>query len=171
MRLFVAINFTDSTRTQLLALQDELRSRSERGNFSKPENLHLTLAFLGECDAKQSAAVKSILSAVSFDSFDVSVYCVGRFKRGGGDIWWAGLRESKPLLNLQRGLTDKLAAAGFMLERRKFSPHVTLGREIVTEEKPREVEPFGETVNTIELMKSERVGGKLTYTSIALSPP
>ena len=166
MRLFIAVNFKDDTRARLLALRDELRSCSERGNFSAPENLHLTLAFLGECDEKQSVAAKSAFSAVNFEPFDVSVYCVGRFKRGGGDIWWAGLRESKPLLALQRSLTDKLAAAGFMIERSKFSPHVTLGREIMTGAKPWDVEPFGETVSTIDLMKSERIQGKLTYTSI-----
>ena len=166
MRLFAAINFNSKTQRRLLDLRDELSGKSRRGNFSFSENLHLTLAFLGECDSKQTAAVKSVLGAVIFEPFDISVYCVGRFKRDGGDIWWAGMRESEPLLTLQNDLTDKLAAAGFTLERRKYSPHITLGREIATDIKPWQIEPFGETVTAIDLMKSERINGKLTYTSI-----
>ena len=166
MRLFIAINFNIETHARLLSLLDELRGVSRHGNFSAPENLHLTLVFLGECSEKRSVDVKSVLSAVNFEPFDLSVYCVGRFKRDGGDIWWAGLRESKQLLTLQRVLTDKLAVAGFALERRKYSPHITLGREVVTETNPWRIDPFGETVSAIDLMKSERIQGKLTYTSI-----
>ena len=166
MRLFVAINFNNDTRLRLITLRDEIRDKSQRGNFSAPENLHLTLAFLGECDTEQTAAVISVLSIVSFEPFDIEVDSIGRFKRDGGDVWWAGLRESKPLIALQRELTEKLIAAGFSPERRKYSPHITLGREVKTDEKPWQIEPFGETISLIDLMKSERVKGKLTYASV-----
>jgi len=166
MRLFIAINFNNETRSCLLALRDELRGKSQRGNFSAPENLHLTLAFLGECDGKRTAAVKSVLSAVSFEPFDITIDRVGCFNRDSGDIWWASGEPSKGLLNLQRDLTDKLITSGFSLDRRKYSPHITLGREVMTDAKPWQIEPFGETIGTIDLMKSERINGKLTYTSI-----
>ena len=178
MRLFIAINFNNETRSRLLALRDELRGKSERGNFSAPENLHLTLAFLGECDGKQTSAVKSVLSAVSFKPLDITIDCIGRFKRDqrdvrhGGDIWWAGVRDNKALSDLQKALTSGLCANGFILDNRKYSPHITLGREVITDVKPWQIEPFGETVGTIDLMKSERVyanqdlRGKLTYTAI-----
>jgi len=169
MRLFIAINFNNETRSRLYSLRDELRGKSVRGNFSAPENLHLTLAFLGECDSKQTTAVKSVLSTVNLKPFDITIDCIGRFKRDGGDIWWAGLRESKPLIALQSELAEKLIAAGFALERRKYSPHITLGREVVTDIKPWQIESFGEVVSLVDLMKSERINGKLTYTSIARS--
>lgn len=90
MRLFIAVNFHDTTRSALLSLRDTLRSRSERGNYSLPENLHLTLVFLGECDAKQNASAKGVMDTISSEPFDVTVERVGSFKRDGGDIWWAG---------------------------------------------------------------------------------
>jgi len=65
MRLFIAQNFTPETKSRLLTLRDDLRAQSTRGNFSLPENLHLTLAFLGECDAQQTAAAKQAMTAVS----------------------------------------------------------------------------------------------------------
>jgi len=166
MRLFIAINFTAETRALLLALCDELRGKSERGRYSLPENLHLTLAFLGDCDAKQTAAIKSVLDAVSFGPFDITIDRIGRFKRDGGDLWWAGVRENKALLELQQSLTSGLCSKGFTLETRKYSPHITLGREVKTDASPRPLEPFGEVVSRVDLMKSERVGGKLTYTAI-----
>jgi len=169
MRLFIAINFNNAMRARLLALRNELRGKSVRGNFSEPENLHVTLAFLGECDAKQTAAAKSALGAVGFEPFEIAVDCVGRFKRDGGDIWWAGLRDSEPLLTLRRDLTGRLVNEGFVLDRRDFSPHITLGREVATDAEPWKIEPFGEMISASELMKSERIGGKLKYTPIARS--
>ena len=165
-RLFAAVNFDDTTRSRLLLLCDELRSRSERGNFSLPENLHLTLAFIGECDMKQAAAAKNSIDAINFERFDIRIERVGRFRRHGGDVWWAGLRKSEPLLRLQSELTLSLIDAGFALDRREYKPHVTLGREVVTDAVPWQIEPFGEAVSSIELMKSERIAGKLTYTAI-----
>ena len=166
MRLFIAINFTNKTRSQLLALCDELRGKSERGRYSLPENLHLTLIFLGDCDAKQTATVKSVIDAANFEPFEITIDCVGRFRRNGGDLWWAGVRENKVLSELHRSLAFALCSNGFILEKRKYSPHITLAREVRTDINPWMIEPFGETVSRIDLMKSERLNGKQTYTSI-----
>ena len=166
MRLFIAINFGPGTRGRLLALRDELRGRSSGGNFSEPENIHLTLVFLGECDAKQTSAVKSVMDAISFEPFDISIARIGRFSRRGGDTWWVGVQESGPLSALQRSLVNGLRGEGFAVDEREYRPHITLGREVVTAERPRELEPFGEIVTSIDLMKSERIRGKLTYTAI-----
>ncbi len=166
MRLFIAINFSTETKSRLLALRDELRAHSSSGNFSLPENLHLTLAFLGECDIKQTADAETAMDSVRFEPFYLTIERVGRFRRNGGDIFWAGVREDKTLLDFQRNLTDNLIATGFSLDKRKYNPHITLGREVVADWSPRRVEAFGETVSSIELMKSERVQGKLTYMAI-----
>ncbi|MDR0490500.1 MAG: RNA 2',3'-cyclic phosphodiesterase [Oscillospiraceae bacterium] len=167
MRLFIAINFSAATKNALLGLRDELRGCSESGNFTLPENLHLTLSFLGECSARQASAAKSAMDAVSFEAFDASIERIGRFGRGEGEsLWFAALRETKPLLDFQRDLADELSASGFDLDRRKFSPHITLGRRVITTAVPRRIEPFGETVRKIDLMDSGRIGGKLTYTAI-----
>jgi 2'-5' RNA ligase len=159
MRLFIAINFNDDTRSRLVSLRDELRSRSKRGNFTAAENLHLTLVFLGECGAGQADIVRAVISKIIFDPFPVSIERVGRFRRDNGDLWWAGVKESKPLQDLHSDLTDRLTNAGFALEKRQYSPHITLGRKVVTDAAPWNVPPFGETVMGIELMKSETVGG------------
>ena len=116
MRLFIAINFNSKIRSRLVSLRDELRSTSAKGRFSAPENLHLTLVFLGECDEKQAAKVKSAMDAIEFNPFIIKIGCIGRFKRGGGDIWWAGISRNEPLMNLYECLTNKLTGLGFRIE-------------------------------------------------------
>ena len=167
MRLFIAINVNNATRDSLLSLRDELRSGAESGNFTLPENMHITLAFLGECDVRQTSAAKAAMNSVSFAPFDLRIERVGRFGGGQGEaLWWAGASTNDAMSVLQHALTDNLIAAGFSLDTRKFSPHITLGRRVVTGAVPRRIEPFGETVYRIDLMKSERINGKLTYTAI-----
>ncbi len=167
MRLFIAINFNPEIRSKLVSLADDLRSKSTKGRFSAPENLHLTLVFLGECDEKQAADAKSAMAAVKFKPFALDIHSLGRFKRAGGDIWWAGISKNKALAKLYDDLTKKLSEFGFQIEKRKFTPHITLGREIITKVSPRLFEEFGQTIDKIELMKSERIAGKLTYTAIS----
>ena len=167
MRLFIAINLNDTTRNSLITLRDELRSSAELGSFTLPENLHITLAFLGECNAKQTAAAKIAMDSVSFKPIEIRIERIGRFGGGQGEaLWWAGARVNEALSDLHRDLTDKLIAVGFSLDTRKFSPHITLGRRVVTDAVPRWIEPFGETVSKIDLMKSERIDGRLTYSAI-----
>jgi len=166
VRLFIAINFSEETINRLLLLCDALRENSSRGSFSHPDNLHLTLVFLGECETKQTPAIKSAIDMAAFEPFDLTIERVGFFKRDDGDLWWAGVQDSQQLSDMQRDLAEGLRAKGFQIEKRKFSPHITLGRRVVTSAKPWQIEPFGETVSWIDLMKSERLSGRLTYTAI-----
>ena len=166
MRLFIAINFNGSTRSELVALRDILKLSSTKGRFTLDENLHLTLIFLGDCDSGQKDTAIAVMESVSFEPFFIELDRIGRFKRNGSDLWWAGVKESKQLLQLQQDLADKLRHAGFSAEKRKYSPHITLGREIITTEKDRSVVPFGETVMEIDLMESTRLNGKLAYVPV-----
>jgi 2'-5' RNA ligase len=169
MRLFVAINFTGEIKDGLIAIRDRLRSSSRGGNFSRDENLHLTLAFLGEVCPSKTSEIKAVLDTVTFGPFDMAVDRLGTFARGR--LWWAGLLESEPLMGLQSQVEAKLVPLGFEPSERKFSPHVTIGREVVTNVKPWPIETFGESVKAIELMKSERLQGKLTYAPIFTKKP
>jgi 2'-5' RNA ligase len=164
MRLFIAINFNTETCERLIALREELRLRSHSGRFSLDDNLHLTLAFIGEVSPKKVEKIETVMETVAFEPFTATAERVGTFSHG--TLWWVGLREDKPLMDLQHEVEHKLALCGFEMDGRSYNPHITLGREVVTDSKPWQIEPFGETVSTIDLMKSERINSKLTYTSI-----
>ena len=99
LRLFVAVNFNEDAINRLASLRDGLRDKSKSGSFTLTENLHLTLVFIGECNEKQAASIKSVMKAMSFEPFEIVFDRIGRFKRDGGDIWWVGLSDCKPLFD------------------------------------------------------------------------
>lgn len=166
MRLFIAINFDQETKEKLLAVQRRLREFG-RGNFSRRENLHLTLAFLGEVSQNQIEQVCRAMDATTVSSMDLTFDHVGCFRRNGGDLWWIGLAENQSLISLQSRLSSHLATQGFLLERRRFSPHITLARELKLQDIPNRNKLLGKSfhsnVQAVSLMSSERMGGKLTY--------
>ena len=167
MRLFIAINFDEATKDRITAVQDRLR-KTAKGNFSRRENFHLTLAFLGETDAEQVATICRIMETLTVPKMKLDFDRVGRFRRERGDIRWIGIKKQPELIALQKELTDKLRRFGFPIEERGFSPHITLSRETVplSPVNDREImgESFSAQADSISLMLSERINGKLTYT-------
>ena len=164
MRLFIAITFSPPIRSALLAAIDTLR-RQGAGNFTWPENLHLTLAFIGEtADVEGVRAGRE--EGCAGGPFSISLEGVGHF----GDLWWAGLRENPRLEALARRVADSLGRRGFPLEKRPWRPHITLVRRW---RGPRPVLPAPRgtmTVRRISLMKSERIQGRLVYTELYSVP-
>lgn len=158
MRLFFAIPFPPEVRNALTEAQRQLRSQGVRGNFSRPENLHLTLAFLGETPRCRDAA--RILAAIPDSCFSLTLGSPGRF----GDVWWIGVEPSPSLETLADSLQARLREAGFPLENRPFRPHITLLRRTQGAAAPRvELPPCTMTVDKVVLMESLRQDGRLIY--------
>ena len=120
MRLFIAINLSDAMKDALTAAQDEMYGKGFRGNFTPAENMHLTLAFIGEYPDKDQ--VMDALSSVSFSAFTLSLSGMGCFR----DLWWAGMDESAPLTAVVRRIRHALAGHDIPFDRKRFSPHITL---------------------------------------------
>lgn len=172
MRLFIAINLTDDIKDYLMSAIQELKKEAYKGNFTHRENLHLTLVFLGELSTEKTGVIKSAMNRIHGDPFRLSLSDFGKFKRNSGDIHWAGVDKSEALLAIQQQLTTELKIAGFTLEDREYTPHLTLGREVrlsdpsgtIYESLPAAKQEM--TVSRISLMKSERINEKLVYSEI-----
>lgn len=172
MRLFYAVNFSAQVKKRLIDIQTTLRSGTTRGNFTLPDNLHLTLAFIGEVAADKSGPLRQIAEAFQVTPFPLRFSGLGRFRRDGGDILWLGIDDSKDLIAMHSKLSRQLTDAGFEIESRKFTPHLTLAREARL--KPEfdlnacsaRFQPIVTQVTKLSLMKSERLGGRLTYTEL-----
>jgi len=169
MRLFIAINFENEVKQKIIALQQQLGKQGS-GNFSRPENLHLTLAFLGEVSSLRIITVKSILNSLTVRPITLTFNRTGFFKREGGDIIWLGISENRALNALQSCLTSKLNAEGFKTEKRTFEPHLTLVRQYVLNNGEGRINPsfehFTSLIDTVSLMVSERLYGRLVYREI-----
>ena len=167
MRLFISLDLDEEAQERLVQLQDRLAALACRANLSRRENLHLTLAFLGEVSSHRLPALYRAMDAVPMEPLTLTFRRVGSFR---GGLWWAGAEESPRLMGLQRELTRQLAAQGFRLEERRFVPHITLAREVAVQGSlsgaALEFAPFSTQVQRMSLMQSERVRGVLTYTQL-----
>ena len=161
MRLFVAIRLSDGMKASLLAAQDGLYDRGVRGNFTPEENLHLTLAFIGEYP--DAATVLDALSAVSFAPFELALEGMGCF----GDLFWAGLKDSAPLEALARKVRRALADQGIPFDRKRFSPHITLVRKAAGKLPGVRLRPASMRVGAFSLMRSDRGKKGMIYTELA----
>ena len=164
MRLFIAILFEQQMVDALTEYQKNLRKISAVGNYTKEENLHLTLAFVGEYGNPDE--VLDALEQVEFRPFEIRLDGVGHF----GDLLWAGVTGEDKLAAVAKRLRHALAEAGIPFDKKKFRPHVTLIRKVSfrTEQKlPAEpLRAAGMTVKRISLMKSERGKNGMVYTEI-----
>ncbi|HPU63892.1 MAG TPA: RNA 2',3'-cyclic phosphodiesterase, partial [Mobilitalea sp.] len=132
MRLFTAVIFDDDVKDTLCGVMDKLRSLTDKGSFTLRENLHLTLNFIGETDKAKliTEAMKKAVSLADTKAFNLTFAGFGRFKRREGDICWIGVEKNEQLFRLQKELTVCLTKAGFVLEDREYTPHLTLARRV-----------------------------------------
>jgi len=173
MRLFYAITFEEIVRRRLSDIQSALRAQTIRGNFTLFDNLHLTLVFIGETAPDRAAPLFEIAQNLRVEPFLMRIRGLGSFTRDRGRLVWAGVEENERLSELQARLSGLVAAAGFKLEKRPFTPHLTLAREVRFKEGFRlpelsqGLEPVEATVTKVSLMLSERKNGRLVYTELA----
>lgn len=120
-RLFVAIDLPPETKLALSRLCADLW----RVRWVKPENLHLTLRFIGEVDEARADGMGAALAGVRAPPFVLQPAGVGRF---GRHTLWVGIEDSEPLRQLQAAIEDTLRQTGLPAETRPFAPHVKTGR-------------------------------------------
>ncbi len=168
MRLFIAILFDEATLDAIASYRDRLHDVSLEGRFPPRENLHLTLEFLGELDG--TAAVERAMRSVRFPSFDIVMDRIGFFQRDGGDTWWLGVEKDNPVGKLQLELHKALAAQGIRTERRRYVPHITLARGVISDAPACRIEPIRCHAGSFDLMLSEREGRGMRYTSLLSVP-
>lgn len=166
MRLFIAMHFSEPVKERLYSAMQQLKSQAVSANLTRPENLHLTLAFIGE-STRVAPIREAIREADPPLPLMLSVGGAGRF----GDLWWVGIEENPALTRYALRLQDTLRSKGFPIEKRDFRPHITIARQVVSKSPIRLSVPCtAMTVGHVSLMKSERIRGKLTYTEIYRHP-
>lgn len=135
MRLFVALQIPSAVRGNLDALIKELRalepaSSTKKSRWVRPENLHVTLKFIGETSPEKLEAIGAALSAVhSVQPIELRFRGLGFFpNEKRARVLWVGI-EAPPSLAAIAGDVDlNLEKAGFRREDRAFTPHLTLAR-------------------------------------------
>ena len=164
MRLFIAIRLSDEIKAGLSSVQSFLKNHGVRGNFTKLENLHLTLAFIGEYADPER--VLDAMRSIPFEPFPIRLEGFGSF----GSLYWCGLGESAALSAYAKRLRRALAENGIPFDRKKFSPHITLIRG-ASFDKSRgfpgvAVPDISMKAGRVSLMRSDRAKGGMIYMEI-----
>ncbi len=131
MRCFVALWPDEAARARLAAVAREQQRRFPRARPMRPENLHLTLAFVGELDPARAARVAAALAALPFDPFAWTLDAVGAFERAR--VLWAAGPECAPLAALAQRVRALLDELRVPYDRKPFVAHVTLLRDLARE--------------------------------------
>ena len=136
MRVFIAIDIDEKIRKAIAYLQKQIASKVssvKQGDIKwvEPNNIHLTLKFLGEISDEQLEEVKEITKTVAsaHQKFNLDIESVGSFGGRSAKVVWVGAgKGTDVLLALQKDLDDLLEQAGYPKEEREFSAHLTLCR-------------------------------------------
>ncbi|MGE5529226.1 MAG: RNA 2',3'-cyclic phosphodiesterase [Patescibacteria group bacterium] len=173
MRLFVAIWLPAPLARAALTRLEGLRPGSRGVRWVKPDQLHLTLKFLGETQEGLLPSLEAALAGVA--SASTPIY----LGLGGGGVFppagpprvvWLAVTPGPELADLAARVERALAPLGFAPERRPFRPHLTLGRAEAgavfdRELLARELQTEPVMVDKFSLVQSELRPGGAVYTN------
>jgi 2'-5' RNA ligase len=135
VRLFVALEIPAAVRDNLAAQIKELRDlpvplAGQRLRWVRPENLHVTLKFVGEVEAAKLDGIRSALTAIGLDApVDLHFRGLGFFPdEKYPRVLWVGLHAPRNLPVLARDIDRALEGQGIARDERAFTPHLTLAR-------------------------------------------
>ena len=125
-RLFAAIDPPPAVRDELGAICRDL----EGARWTKPEQMHVTLRFLGAIETSRIGSIASALGAITAPSFPLAVAGFGVFPSFRAPrVLWAALSSADPLRELAREVEEALGRTGAVApDEKPFSPHATLAR-------------------------------------------
>ncbi|WP_432694923.1 RNA 2',3'-cyclic phosphodiesterase [Marinobacterium sp. YM272] len=158
-RLFLAIDLPETLEACIARRQQEVRGL----RWSAPEQLHLTLAFIGRLGPEKMVALDEVLSRITLDPFELQFDRVDTFAHR---TLWMGCGPSAPIQALHQLLRESLESVDIATEKQPFRPHVTLARaqEPLTNAQIRQLEtallpePLSMTVDQFALKNSILTG-------------
>lgn len=181
IRVFIAIKISDDIQEKLLGIQRKLEQSDAHISWVNPENIHLTIQFLGNIEEDQVPQIVSELreSVKVVSPFQLQVGYAGAFPNlRYPRVIWIGVTddEEDSLKTLQEDISARLSKLGFAQEDGRFKPHLTLGRVRSQKNKSNLVRAIEAIVNiwvgeipvdAVYLIKSELKSTGAEYTDLA----
>lgn len=183
-RVFLAIDLPGDVKEQIVAIQNKLKFLLEGVRWVRPEGIHLTLKFFGDILSDDIAQISEVIENKTRDAVPTTFNTdkIGAFPNlERPRVLWLGMTgDTQKLLTLQQAIETGLEPHGFKREKRRFRPHLTLGRakssrgmilglsEAVTTENNYNTGDF--TAQGLTLFQSELKPGGAVYTELAYFP-
>jgi 2'-5' RNA ligase len=132
MRTFLAVDLDKPLKKRIYQVIEELDSGERNVKWVRQEAMHITLKFLGEIDDIQKEEIdRTLAPRISrHTAFPLIIRGTGSFPPDSKKprVFWIGIADGEPIIRLQQEIDDRLSNVGFAKEKRKFVPHLTLGR-------------------------------------------
>lgn len=178
MRTFIGVNISNEIKMELSRIQNVLKEMNLDVKWVKPENMHITLKFLGEIQKEKIKILQNDLTSVAnrFKPFEINISGLGTFPdlRRPRVIWIGIDRGGSELKKMAIFIENNLANIGLAKEDKKFSAHLTLGRVRTTRNIERlkdkveklDIRPLSCVVDRFILFRSTLTQQGPIYTSI-----
>lgn len=163
IRSFIAVESNEEVRKSLSKVQDDLESTGADLKIVKPENIHLTLRFLGNISESRIDLIKqAILDVSGINPFQIRVEGLGVFPRPSFiRVVWAGVTKgSDRIKSLREDLDKKLSEIDHPPDDKEFTPHYTIARVRSGKAK--------DELNSIVRSKSDKRWGSIEVEEIKL---
>ena len=158
--------------------QQDIKKTGANVKLVEPENIHITLKFLGDTPEEQIENINDIISSsvAEIEPFEIIVKGAGVFPNESYlKVIWVGISPGDTIASISKTLDEKLASLGFKREKKKFSPHLTIGRvrsarnkneliEVIEKYKEITFESF--KVSSIKLKKSQLTSQGPIYSNL-----
>lgn len=168
MRLFIAIPLPTDVLRAVSAAQNALIQSGAEGRFVPRSNFHITLHFIGESDALSDIAEAMHEAVKDIRPFVLRLGEYGGFGGGNGKTAFLQVTaDTGELHSLYESLESALWDRGFSHARGRFSPHITLGRNVKNDEgflPPPTKAAF--TAGSLNLYESVNDRGRMRYTCL-----
>jgi 2'-5' RNA ligase len=128
VRLFVAVDLPEEIREKIRECQAELKTGKERVTLVNPDQIHLTLKFIGEVDEPTVEKIKEALKKIRFNSYDLEVGNIQANSSRRPRVIWCSIRDSGESAELHRQVEEVLEPLGIPREERAFTSHATVAR-------------------------------------------
>lgn len=162
MRIFYAVNFKEEIKE--LIYQEILKVNDNNlASFTRKENIHLTIYFVGEIDKMKLDYYIEVLSNIKFNKFEIEVEGFDFFEKKDGKIWFLKVKENLILGDIYKQITKKLS-----LSQTNYIPHITLARRLKNNQfiLKSNLASLKIEVDSISLMESRFVNNKIAYIEI-----
>lgn len=132
LRVFIAVELPASIQQEVAALQASLRATGADVKWVEPQNLHLTLKFLGNVEETRIAPLIEALRAATLPHAPCTLHLegIGAFPNiRSPRVIWVGVSQGQPPLTaLAQAVEQACVGLGFPAQERPFSAHLTIGR-------------------------------------------
>ena len=165
VRLFIALELDNDIKDKIDKIQNDLSQLGVKGNFTRKENLHITLAFIGDCDINTANKIVQVLDKIDNKSFDMIFENFDFF----GEILYLDVLNNNEFKQLAYKIRTELNQNNICFDKKPTKAHITLVRKISLpynldiKKYGKDISIQAKNVSSVVLYESTRNNGILQY--------